>query len=278
MRGLAYLALWGSRALALRLTLYKTGQSARMLSPRARFLGLVLGAVAGGAPGVSTGAFACGIVSGEATVQEIAPRGEIVLADGRHARFGGLWLSPRAGAALAERKGRQFEVATLDRRPDRWGRLVVDLVGRDGQSVALDLILRGLALVRPEPETRACEAERLQAEEGARAAGEGVWANPAAILDSSDQAALASADGRFALVEGVVRRVGETRTRVYLDFAGRQGFSVVIPRKAEAQFRRAGVDLKALAGQRVLVRGVVDVRFGPRIEIADPLMIEPLDR
>jgi len=220
---------------------------------------------------------ACGVVSGEARVREIAPRGEIVLADGRHARLGGLWLAPQAAAALAQRRGDQLRLAPLDRRPDRWGRLVADFVDRDGQSVALDLILRGLALVRPEPETRACEAERLEAEEAARAAGEGVWASPGVILAATDTSALARADGRFALVAGVVRRVGGARAKVYLDFAGRGGFSVVVARKAEPQFRRAGVDLKALAGERVLVRGVVDARFGPRIEIADPLMIEPLE-
>ncbi len=252
----------------------KTSEMAEMRFPAARLLRLLLAAPAFGL----TGAAACGVVSGAVTVRGIAPRGEIVLADGRHARFGGLWLSPEAAIALAEREGQPLQLATLDRKPDRWGRLVVDLVDRDGQSVALDLILRGLALVRPEPETRACEAERLQAEEAARAAGEGVWASPGAILNSADLAALASADGRFALVEGVVRRVGGARAKDYLDFAGREGFSVVIRKKAEAQFRRAGVDLKALAGQRVLVRGVVDARIGPRIEISDPLMIEPLDR
>jgi hypothetical protein len=132
--------------------------------------------------------------------------------------------------------------------------------------------------VRPEPETRACESERLDAEAAARASGEGVWAQAGAILDAADPAALAAEDGRFALVAGVVRRVGGGRAKVYLDFAGRNGFAVVVAGKAEPQFRRAGVDLKALVGQRVLVRGVLDVRFGPRIEIADPAMIEPLER
>jgi hypothetical protein len=222
-------------------------------------------------------AAACGAVSGEAALQAIGPRGDLTLAEGRRARFGGLWLTPEAATILAERKGEQFGVATLARGTDRWGRLVVDLVGRDGQSVAFDLILRGLALVRPEPETRPCESERLEAEEAARAAGEGLWAAPDAMLDAADAAALARADGRFALVSGVVRRVGGSRAKVYLDFASREGFSVVVSRKAEPQFRRAGVDLETLAGQRVLVRGVVDVRFGPRIEIADPMMIEPLE-
>jgi hypothetical protein len=219
----------------------------------------------------------CGHVSDEARIAAVAPGGEVVFADGRRARFGGLALGAKAQSALGERQGAEVGVVLFAPRPDRWGRLIVDLVGADGRSLGLDLVERGLARVRPEPETRACEAERLDAEAGARAAGEGLWAEAGAVLDASDAAGLARADGRFSLVSGVVRRVGEGRAKVYLDFSGRDGFAVVVRRKAEPQFRRAGVDLKALAGQRVLVRGVLDVRFGPRIEIADPAMIEPLD-
>jgi hypothetical protein len=226
----------------------------------------------------ASNASACGVVSDTAQVQAVAPGGEIVLADGRRARFGGLWLAPLAQGALAEWTGKQLGVATLAPTPDRWGRSMVDLVEPDGRSLALDLLERGLARVRPEPETRVCEAERLDAEAAARAAGEGVWGEAGAILDATDAKALARADGRFVLVAGVVRRVGGARAKVYLDFAGRGGFAVVVASKAEPQFRRAGVDLRALAGQRVLVRGVLDARFGPRIEVADPAMIEPMQK
>ncbi|MDE3175706.1 MAG: DNA-binding protein, partial [Pseudomonadota bacterium] len=178
--------------------------------------------------------------------------------------------------ALAALAGKRFGVAELGAAPDRWGRRVVDLVDDGGRSVALDLIARGLALARAEADIRDCTAERLGAEAGARAAAKGLWADRDVLLDAADAAALAKADGRFVLVEGVVRRVGEGRAKVYLDFAGHNGFSVVAAKKAEPSFRRSGVDLKALAGRRVLVRGVMDDRFGPRIEIADPAMIEIL--
>jgi len=44
------------------------------------------------------------------------------------------------------------------------------------------------------------------------------------------------------------------------------------------EFRRAGVELGALARSRVRVRGVLDDRFGPRIEVTDPAMIELLEK
>jgi Staphylococcal nuclease homologue len=225
--------------------------------------------------GLCSPAQACGVIGASERVASVQS-GDIVFASGGRARLGGLALGEGAAAALAALVGASPRVAELSPSRDRWGRRVVDLVDTSGQSVALDLLARGLAFVRPERDSGGCDAERLDAESAARVAGEGVWAKPGAALDAADPAALARQDGRFALVSGVVRRVGEGRAKVYLDFAGRNGFSVVVARKAEPLFRRAGVDLRALAGRKVLVRGVVDMRFGPRIEIGDPSMIELL--
>jgi hypothetical protein len=131
--------------------------------------------------------------------------------------------------------------------------------------------------VRPEFETRGCEVERLEAEAAARAAAEGIWSDPRAILEASDLETLGANDGRFVLVEGIVRRVGLGRSRVYLDFGRRGGFTVFVARRAEPAFERRGFALNVLAGQRVRVRGILDNRFGPRIELVDPFMIERAD-
>jgi endonuclease YncB( thermonuclease family) len=221
-------------------------------------------------------ASACGAPGATAELREAGPGGEIGLSDGRRVRLGGVQLAPGAQAAMGDWIGRRVGVATLAAEPDRWGRTVVDLVDPSGPSLALDLVTRGLAFVRPEPASRGCDGERFEAEAAARAAGEGAWAD-GAVLAAQDAKALAAADGRFVVVEGVVRGVGEGRAKVYLDFGAKGGFSVTVSRKAEDRFRRAGVDLSALAGRKVLVRGVVDNRFGPRIEIADPAMIEMLE-
>ena len=85
-------------------------------------------------------------------------------------------------------------------------------------------------------------------------------------------------DGRFVLIEGLVRRVGVGRSRVYLDLGRRGGFSVVVARNGEPAFQRRGILLNALAGHAIRVRGVLEDRFGLRIELADPLMIERLGR
>jgi endonuclease YncB( thermonuclease family) len=229
---------------------------------------------------------ACGVASGSAKVEAVTERAEIRLDDGRLVRLAGLDI-PRGGfdAAAAARArltdgwtGKTVAVALLANRADRWGRWLADLALPDGPDASTELLNAGLARVRPEFETRGCEAERLAAEATARAAGAGIWNDPDSILDAGDLDVLRAADGRFVLIEGVVRRVGVGRSRVYLDLGRRGGFSVVVARKGEPGFERRGIVLNGLAGQEIRVRGVLENRFGLRIELVDPLMIERLER
>lgn len=245
-------------------------------------LGAALGLVCGGAT-----AAPCGVASGSAKVEAVTERAEIRLEDGRLVRLAGLDIPTGGGFdAIAPARARLTEgwmgkivaVALLAARPDRWGRWLADLALPDGPAASTELLNAGLARVRPEFETRGCEAERLAAEAAARAAGSGLWNDPDSILDAADIDVLRVNDGRFVLIEGVVRRVGVGRSRVYLDLGRRGGFSVVVARKGEPAFQRRGILLNALAGQSIRVRGVLEDRFGLRIELADPLMIERLGR
>ncbi len=122
---------------------------------------------------------------------------------------------------------------------------------RDGGWLSDDLLRAGLARVKPEFETRNCEAARLEVEQAALGARLGVWAVPGAVFSADDSAALVAAEGRLVVVEGKVQRVGVGRSRVYLDFGGRGGFTVVALRKAEAAFQRSGRELTALSGTRL---------------------------
>jgi endonuclease YncB( thermonuclease family) len=207
----------------------------------------------------------------------------IVLADGRALRLAGLDV-PDAGRGDPETTAaaRAYFGPLLVGRParlhifapkDRWGRLVGDLFVVDaGRPVSVaDLALAaGFARVRPEPEARACLDERLILEDAARADGLGVWTDPYyAVRQANDRGDLKSRDGQFVIVEGVIRKVGEGRGRVYADFGGRADLSLVAP-------RRRARDL-ALAGVRVRVRGALDERFGIRMDIVDRDQIERLD-
>ena len=237
---------------------------------------------------------ACGVAAGTAKIAEVTERLEIRLEDGRLVRLAGLDVpDARRGApeiaanarAFAERRlaGREVALVAFAARPDRWGRTPADLSLAEpaggADSAASLLLSQGFARVRPEFETRGCVAERLAAERSAREAGLGLWNDPDySILEAADVEELAERDGRFVLVEGIVRRVGVGRARLYLDFGRRDGFTVVVARKSQNAFQNAGVPLNALAGEKIRVRGVLDDRFGPRLEVVEPLMVERLGR
>lgn len=239
-------------------------------------------------------AAACGLAEGSAKIAEVTERLEIRLEDGRLVRLAGLdFPDARRGAAetaanaraflSARLAGREIALVGFAARPDRWGRIPADLSlpepAGGADSIASALLSHGFARVRPEFETRGCVAERLAAERSAREAGLGLWNDPDySILEAADVEELAERDGRFVIVEGIVRRVGVGRARLYLDFGGRDGFTVVVARKSQNAFQSAGVPLNALAGEKIRVRGVLDDRVGPRLEIAEPLMVERLGR
>ena len=243
------------------------------------------------APGLA----ACGRPAGRVEPVGVDPRLDIALSDGRLVRLGGLDVpnedrgaseTARAARDFLSRRlvGREADLIVLAGTPDRWGRTVADLSlpgpdqGPDG-STAAAMLAAGLARVRPEFETRGCAAERLAIEDGARRAGLGIWRDPDfAVIPSSDLAELRRRDGRFVIVEGMVRRVGFGRSRLYLELVPHDGPTIVIPRKLEPALARERRPVGALVGQTIRARGALDDRFGLRIEVGEPAMIEIVRR
>jgi hypothetical protein len=84
--------------------------------------------------------------------------------------------------------------------------------------------------------------------------------------------------GRLVVIEGSIRRVGFGRSRLYLDLVPKGGPTIVVPRRLEPAFARAGRAIEAAAGETIRVRGALDTRLGPRLEVSDPAMIEFLGR
>ena len=216
---------------------------------------------------------------------------DIELGDGRIVRLGGLDApSPERGSPEVAKSAREFlterlvgrdaDLVQLAGGTDRWGRTLADLVVVDppdpsAGSTAAALLAAGYARVRPEFETRGCAAERLRIEEEARHAEKGIWRDPQfAVIQSSNSAELHRWARRFVVVEGMVRRVGFARSRIYLELVPRDGPTIVVARKLERALAREGPPVSALVGQTIRARGALDDRFGPRIEVADPAMIE----
>jgi endonuclease YncB( thermonuclease family) len=175
--------------------------------------------------------------------------------------------------------------------PDRYGRMVAYAYAvRDGAElfVQAELVASGFARVAEQAGSRACALELLQRETAARKAKLGLWADPYYdVLGADAPEDVLARRGRFALVEGPVVSVHESGTTIYLNF-GRQwtrDFAVTISKRNERSFAAAGLDLKALAGHRVRVRGWIEERGGternpersPLLEAASPEQIEIVD-
>ena len=234
---------------------------------------------------------ACGRLAGRVEAVGVDERLDIELSDGRIVRLGGLdapsaergapQIANAAREFLSERLlGRDADLIQLAGGADRWGRTVADLVladPRDGsaRSTAAALLTAGYARVRPEFETRGCAAERLAIESEARVEEKGIWRDPQfAVIQSSNSAELRRWARRFVVVEGMVRRVGFARSRIYLELVPRDGPTIVVARKLETALAREGRPVAAMVGQTIRARGALDDRFGPRIEVFDPAMIE----
>ncbi|MDB5643996.1 MAG: nucleic acid binding OB-fold tRNA/helicase-type, partial [Hyphomicrobiales bacterium] len=89
-----------------------------------------------------------------------------------------------------------------------------------------------------------------------------------------------SHSGEFVLVEGRILRLGQTSARFYLDFEPARGvdLSVTISKQASKAFSAAGVRIESLPGQRVRIRGQLEDRPGPSIDLVSPLALETIGR
>jgi endonuclease YncB( thermonuclease family) len=212
------------------------------------------------------------------------------LADGREVRLAGviaandldgdLGAAERATAALERLvAGKRVLLYSLPDAADRYGRIIaqVALADENGAWVQGLLVANGMLRVGPEAGEPTCAEPLIEHERVARAAKAGLWTEPRFSVESATNlAALNAAIGRFAVVEGLVTRIGETPSRTYIDFGRRytEDFTIVVPRAARAEFRAAGIDLKALRGKRIRGRGVLFSSGGPAIEVRKPASIE----
>ncbi|XYD06829.1 pentapeptide repeat-containing protein [Methylobacterium sp. NMS12] len=211
-------------------------------------------------------------------VAGIGPRGEIRLASGLRAVLDSLrWPdAPEAASAarawLEARRGARVTVVPRG-QPDRWERVRADLLVAEGDitegaDLAGGLIAAGLAYADANEADSLCRPGLRLVEAAARARGLGFWgaARPAA----RDGPALRARAGHFVVAEGRIRHVGERGARTYLDFAARgtDGLTVTVPKRTWRMMRARGLSAASLEGRRVRVRGLLEVRRGPTLEVA----------
>ncbi|MDQ6702603.1 MAG: thermonuclease family protein [Pseudomonadota bacterium] len=183
--------------------------------------------------------------------------------------------------------GQEILFRPLEPDPDRWGRVVAFVFAVAPEStngpgpahmpVGEALIDAGIARYEPSAAARPCRSALLAAEASARASGLGLWADPYyAIVAAADRLSFAEKAGSSIIVEGRITGIASRRPRITLYFGPRQGwdFSVTILPRNSKTFEAVYSSLARLTGQTVRVRGLLDTRFGPQIEISDQDEVE----
>ena len=214
------------------------------------------------------------------------------LRDGRLLRIAGIEpvrptpanpdFATAAREALQRALAAGFDIIPLA-GPDRWGRVPVfafppaSTLPAPAPSLGAWLLAQGYGRFMPEPAAAVCRVDFLAAEAKARTAQRGLWHDPYyAVIAATDRQAFADKTATNVIVEGQITDVDRRPKRLYLLFGPRDsdGFAVTIVQRDVKIFERAGFDFHALIGRRIRVRGLLDMRFGPQVEVSEPDAIE----
>jgi len=254
----------------------------------ARLAKIALGAVLllGAAAGAADAAGCAFEPQGEGRVATVIDARSFRLQDGREVRLAGIELvSPdkqvanRTPALAGMLNDRDVELRGEDDTPDRYGRQPAFVFLAPAETlVQAELLAQGEALVSATVIDRECAALLMAAEATARQAKRGFWGDPAAIKNTESPGDILAGIGRFTVVEGKVLSVRQAGATTYLNFGRNwtRDFAVTISRRVLPVFETAGVVPKSLENRRIRVRGFVEARGGPRIEVLRVGQIELL--
>jgi endonuclease YncB( thermonuclease family) len=217
---------------------------------------------------------------GEGRVSAVIDARSFRMDDGREVRLAGIETvaSPDGATALtALVAGRSVALRGESDAPDRYGRQPAFVfVEEAAASVQHQLLAQGDALVSATVADRACAAELLATEATARLARHGVWAGSTAIKNAERADDILTRIGQFTVVEGKALSVRQAGATTYINFGRRwtRDFAVTISTRVMRAFEAAGISLKSLENKRIRVRGWIEARPGPRIEVLQAGQIE----
>jgi micrococcal nuclease len=180
------------------------------------------------------------------------------------------WAPEEAAIAALKAlvQGRSVSIAASGRARDRYGSERIWVQG--------ELLVAGHARAYGLPGSYACMRELMAHERVARDAAAGLWGSAAyAVRSARATRNLLRRRNSYEIVAGTVAKVAVTKTRTYVNFGSdwRRDFTAGI----EARVLRANPELEqmlsGLEGRRVEVRGWIQYRNGPYIDIEDPSQI-----
>ncbi|WP_346892676.1 hypothetical protein [uncultured Roseibium sp.] len=168
---------------------------------------------------------------------------------------------------------------------NRWGLApawVVSERGTDRVLVQQELLSSGMSLVAPNLGTADCTSALKWSETVARRAGRGFWQD-GKILSTRTPEALLERAGHYIVAAGRIVSLGKTARTRYLNFGFRwkSDFTVTLKVSEEEAFdavlAKRNVRVADLEGVAVLVRGVIQVRDGPYMELTHPGQLDVID-
>jgi endonuclease YncB( thermonuclease family) len=223
----------------------------------------------------------------------------LVLDDGKAVRLIGA-LAPRARDADASAGAwppeldaikalsdlvlaKRVKLAFVGRKYDRYGRelaqvFVIDHGREDWVQGAL--LKGGYARAYGLPESFTCARELMAHESEARRQRLGLWSNGVyRVLPADRPGEIMKQRGKYERVSGAIVSVGRTKGATYLNFSNewRTDFTVRIDKKVLGANPDFDKSLDALASKTVTVRGWIERRNGPLIDILDPSQLEAQD-
>jgi len=221
---------------------------------------------------------------GEGRVAAVIDIRSFRLTDGREIRLAGIEPvsaeAARHTAALSALiAGRDVRLHGDDDTPDRYGRQTAFVFVEGEESpVQAALLSQGDVFAAADVPDKDCAGALLAAERAARNAKKGTWAAASAIKNAESTGDILAGNGRFMLVEGRVLSVRQAGATTYLNFGRNwtRDFAVTISRRMLPSLEAVGITPKSLENKRIRVRGFIETRAGPRIELVRPGQLELL--
>ena len=233
------------------------------------------------------------------TVARVLDGETLILDDGSAVRLIGA-LAPRARDAGAEAGawppeiqsfqtlsnlvlGKRIKLAFGGRQKDRYGRFLAQVfleAGGRSEWVQGTMLAAGQARAYGVPESFSCVRELLAHEAEARRKRLGLWSNGVyRPMPAEQPGMLLKLRGKYERVIGTVASVGRTKTTTYLNFGTdwKSDFTVRIGKAVLGANPELARTLDTLQSKTVIVRGWIERRNGPLIDIADVSQIEFLD-
>lgn len=178
--------------------------------------------------------------------------------------------------------GKSVELGFAGSKYDRYGRLLAQVFIRGGDErlwLQGAMLRTGYARAYALPGSTACLGDLVAAEGQALDARAALWGHAAYQVRSAGRhQELLRFRSTYQIVEGQVLSVADVRGQIYLNFGGnwREDFTVAVRPRQKRAFDESKFDFNALKGRRVRVRGWIERRAGPMIELYHPAQIEVL--